>query len=116
MDERLAGSSYRYGYSAEIGRGFESTALRKHDLHEGRVSVHSEGPQRHFLEPVFVPRSADAGEDDGWVMAYVFDADKNSSDVVILNARDFDGEPLATIELPRRVPYGFHGNWLADEP
>ena len=47
-------------------------------------------------------------------MAYVYDEDKDSSDVVILNAQDFDGEPAATISLPRRVPYGFHGNWVAD--
>jgi carotenoid cleavage dioxygenase len=114
MDERRAGSNYRYGYSSAIGSSFESLGLRKHDLAEQRVVSHDQGPKRHFLEPVFVPRSDDAGEDDGWVMAYVFDEDKNSSDVVILNAADFGGEPVATIELPRRVPYGFHGNWLAD--
>ncbi|MGH7896969.1 MAG: carotenoid oxygenase family protein, partial [Candidatus Binatia bacterium] len=31
----------------------------------------------------------------------------------ILDARDFTGEPLARVRLPHRVPYGFHGNWLA---
>ena len=34
-------------------------------------------------------------------------------DVVILNAQDFTGEPLATVHLPQRVPFGFHGNWVA---
>lgn len=114
VDERRAGSLYRYGYSAAMGPGFQSTALRKRDLQEGRTSIHSQGPQRHFLEPVFVPRGDDAAEDDGWIMAYVYDADRDSSDVVILDAQDFDGEALATIELPRRVPYGFHGNWVPD--
>jgi len=24
------------------------------------------------------------------------------------------GEPVACIELPSRIPLGFHGNWIAD--
>jgi carotenoid cleavage dioxygenase len=36
------------------------------------------------------------------------------SDVVILDAQDFDGEPIATIRLPVRVPFGFHGGWAPD--
>jgi carotenoid cleavage dioxygenase len=66
------------------------------------------------MEPVFVPRTPDAEEDDGWVLAYTYDADTNRSDVVILEARDFTGEPIATIHLPTRVPFGFHGNWIPD--
>ncbi|MEL6983558.1 MAG: carotenoid oxygenase family protein, partial [Actinomycetota bacterium] len=31
---------------------------------------------------------------------------------VILSAADVAGEPLATIHLPRRVPFGFHGSWV----
>jgi carotenoid cleavage dioxygenase len=34
--------------------------------------------------------------------------------VVVLDAQDFAGEPVATIHLPARVPFGFHGSWLPD--
>ena len=34
------------------------------------------------------------------------------SDLVILNAQDVAGEPAAVLEVPRRVPAGFHGNWV----
>jgi carotenoid cleavage dioxygenase len=114
LDERRAGKPYRFGYTTEIGQGLVGQGLRKHDLREGRVTVHDPGPNRHFMEPVFVPRQDAAEEDDGWVMAYVHDAEQGAGEVVILNARDFDGEPVATISLPRRVPYGFHGNWVPD--
>jgi carotenoid cleavage dioxygenase-like enzyme len=113
LDERRAGSAYRYGYTV-ASRGAELMGgLIKHDLVEGRTEIHDQGSARSFLEAVFVPRHAEAAEDDGWVMAYAYDADKDSSDVVILNAQDFSGEPAATIHLPRRVPFGFHGNWVA---
>ena len=32
---------------------------------------------------MFVPRSGATGEDDGYIMSYVFNAKRNSSDVVI---------------------------------
>jgi carotenoid cleavage dioxygenase len=47
-------------------------------------------------------------------MSYVFDAPRNATDVVILSAQQFAGEPLAVIELPVRVPFGFHGAWVPD--
>ena len=60
-----------------------------------------------------MPRTPDAAEDEGWVLAYVYDAATNE------RRRDparagFRGEPIATIDLPTRVPYGFHGNWIPD--
>jgi hypothetical protein len=49
-----------------------------------------------------------------WILSYVYDAGRDQSDVVILDARDFGGDPVATIRLPVRVPYGFHGGWVPD--
>jgi carotenoid cleavage dioxygenase len=49
-------------------------------------------------------------------MTYVYDAPTDTSDLVVLDADDLGGAPVATIHLPRRVPYGFHGNWLPHEP
>jgi carotenoid cleavage dioxygenase-like enzyme len=114
LDERRAGRSYRYGYTTAVGDAFAMGGLIKHDLHKGTSERQQQGAQRMFMEPVFVPRHTDAAEDDGWVLAYLYDESKDSSDVVILNAQDFSGEPVATIHLPRRVPFGFHGNWVAD--
>ena len=59
-----------------------------------------------------MPREGAKAEDDGFVMSYVYDATTDKSDIVILDAQDFAGDPLATIHLPARVPYGFHGNWV----
>jgi carotenoid cleavage dioxygenase len=113
-DERLVGKPYRYGYTTGLADGFAFGGIFKHDLREGATLVHSEGAARSFMEPVFVPSSEDAAEDDGYVMVYVHDASTNKADVVILHAQDFTAGPVATIHLPQRVPFGFHGNWVPD--
>jgi carotenoid cleavage dioxygenase len=63
---------------------------------------------------VFVPRHDGAEEADGWLMGYRYDKTADTSDLVILDATDVDGTPVAEVHLPRRVPFGFHGNWLPD--
>ena len=113
-DERLIGRKHRYGYGAAFGDSAEHGPAFKHDLVAGTCEVHDYGAGRVTLEPVFVPASDNAAEDDGWVMSYVYDATTDRSDVVILHAQDFTAEPVATIHLPQRVPFGFHGNWVPD--
>ncbi|MBV8074843.1 MAG: carotenoid oxygenase family protein [Planctomycetaceae bacterium] len=123
----FAGRPYRYGYTARssiTARPHGDTAPRrpdadagpaiKHDLERQSSEVHDYGPGRVTAEPVFVPRPDAVAEDDGWILSYVYDAGRDRSDVVILDARDFGGDPVATIRLPVRVPYGFHGVWVPD--
>ncbi len=113
FDTRLGGQNYRFGYTAHL-RDRQLGPIMKHDLHSGRTEVHDFGAGCASREPIFVPRTADAAEDDGYVLSYVYDANRNTSDVVILAAQDFAGEPVAVVELPVRVPFGFHGDWIAD--
>ncbi len=90
------------------------TGLIKYDLASGRSEVHDFGPGRQPGEGVFVPDSSASGEDEGYIVAYVYDGARDGSDLVILDASRFSGPPVATIPLPQRVPFGFHGNWVAD--
>ena len=115
FDERRAGLAHRYGYAVEraLERG-AGTTLVKYDLRRGATTVHDFGTGHAPAEPVFVPASSTAGEDEGWLLSYVYDAARDSSDLVILDAADFTGKPVATVSLPQRVPFGFHGSWLPD--
>jgi carotenoid cleavage oxygenase len=114
VDERVVGRPHRYGYAAKVGEGFSHGPLLKHDLKEGTTAVHDFGAGRVTGEGVFVPRTSNAAEDDGWVLAIVYDAGSDSSDLVILDAQDFTGVPVASVRLPQRVPFGFHGNWVPE--
>jgi len=65
-------------------------------------------------EAVFVPRAHDAGESDCLFIADVDSTETGTSALHILNAEDIDGEEQAGIELPKRVPAGFNGNWVPE--
>jgi carotenoid cleavage dioxygenase len=118
VDDRLGGLAHRYGYAVintrDDGRGLRLTGLVKYDLATGKSEVHDFGPGRQPGEGVFVPASANAGEEEGYVLAFVYDAARDGSDFVVLDASRFAGPPIATVPLPQRVPFGFHGNWVPD--
>lgn len=113
-DDRLVGQPYRFGYTVGSDGG-EGPGFR-HDLLRGTTEVHDFGPGSASQEMVFVPRHPEAAEDDGWILSYVHNGQRNAAEVVILNAADFSGEPQAVIPLPQRVPFGFHGNWIPERP
>jgi carotenoid cleavage dioxygenase len=116
VDPRVVGRRHRYGYAVETvdGIGPQHMALVKYDQAKGSSLVHDFGAGREPAEAVFVPRAASAAEDDGWIMTYVYDAARDTSDFVVLAASDFTASPVATVPLPQRVPFGFHGSWIPD--
>jgi carotenoid cleavage dioxygenase-like enzyme len=63
-------------------------------------------------EAEFVAAADASNEDAGWLMSIVTEHDGSGSELLILDAEGL--EPVASVQLPRRVPAGFHGNWLAD--
>jgi carotenoid cleavage dioxygenase-like enzyme len=109
----LSSKPYRFGYSVAVADG-GFPRIFKHDLKSGLSVAFELGAGRHAGEPYFVPRDGADSEDDGYLMCFVFDAPSERSELVILDARDDAAPPLARIHLPTRVPYGFHGSWLAD--
>ena len=87
-------------------------ALIKYDLAKGTSEHHVYGQGRTGGEGVFVPRPDSTGEDDGWLVTYVHDAASGTSELVVVETRDFRAPPVARVLLPGRVPYGFHGTWM----
>ena len=106
IDDRLAGLQARYTVSVAGDR------LVRYDLTDGTAAEHDFGRGTPG-EAVFVPSvSGTADESNGCYLTYVYDPDRDGSELVILDASDFGGAPVATVHLPQRVPYGFHGNWI----
>ena len=70
------------------------------------------GPAVHSGEWLFVPADNGTEQDAGWLLAYVTDEATNKSDLSIIDATAVEQGPIARVELPQRVPYGFHGTWV----
>jgi carotenoid cleavage dioxygenase-like enzyme len=122
-DDRFAGRPYRHGWymaniqsknplrSTELIRLMHN-AIAHIDLKTGKRAVRMLDPGDAAGEPVFVPRSASAPEGDGYIIALVYRAENDASELLILNAQDVAGEPAAVLKVPRRVPTGFHGSFV----
>jgi carotenoid cleavage oxygenase len=117
MNDRYAGRRHRYGYTSETDVADSwvgHRGLRKHDLVAGSTERHDVGAGRAAGEPVFAAATSDTNEDDGWVLSFIYDAHRDASDLIIVDATNFEAAPVATVHLPRRVPFGFHGSWIPD--
>ena len=116
IDDRLTGQPHRYVYALElrdiVNGAPTSSLLRKFDLATHRSVAHDFGPGRVGGEAIFVPRLQSSDEDDGYAITYVYDGNRNASELIVLDAADFGAPALATVLLPRRVPYGIHANWF----
>ncbi len=111
FDWRRGTRKHRYTYFAGNGgpaRLFN--AVVKVDTETGETTSCDLGPSS-VGEPLFIPRSHDAAEDDGWLLALNHQLDEDRSQLVVFDARDLDHGPLATAWLDHHIPWGFHGTF-----
>ncbi|MBI1213091.1 MAG: carotenoid oxygenase [Alphaproteobacteria bacterium] len=115
IDDRWTGLKHRHGYAGAItgaklpGSPFDTIA--HYDLKTGAREIWKPGAGNFVMEPVVAPRGP--GEANGYVLTLVYRSETNLSDLVVLDAKNIAAGPVATAKLPVRVPFGFHGNWLA---
>jgi carotenoid cleavage dioxygenase len=114
VNEQYLGYETRYGYTARAASGpiprFDG--LLKYDFVTDHCQSHQFGAERYGGEAVFVPQPNATAEDDGWLLTFVYDQGEETSELVVLSAQDLT-TPIARIIMPQRVPYGFHGTWIA---
>ncbi|KAL6912270.1 hypothetical protein ACP4OV_001075 [Aristida adscensionis] len=72
------------------------------------------GPGCFAGEPFFVPDDVEGegNEDDGYVVCYVHNERTGDNRFVVMDARSPALDIVAEVQLPARVPYGFHGLFL----
>lgn len=121
VDPRRVSLPHRYGFTTSVGDTDIDTleslddarpSLIRYDLSNGRSQEHKLEAGHIPGEFSPVPRSADADEADGVLIGYEYDRSTGLSNLLIVDTQSM--ETLATVHLPSRIPFQFHGNWIAD--
>lgn len=117
VNRNLLGRKTQFAYLALAEPWPKVSGFAKVDLSTGEVKKYMYGDQRFGGEPLFLPKTSQLGscseEDDGYILAFVHDEKEWKSRLQIVNAVNMKLE--AEIELPSRVPYGFHGTFLSSK-
>ena len=92
-------------------KGISFNSITRYDYKTGNKEVFSLSELDAVGEPIFVPKSPDADEGVGYVIALGYLGEENRSDLMIFDAENISSGPIARAMLPHRIPYGFHGNW-----
>ncbi|XP_024397835.1 9-cis-epoxycarotenoid dioxygenase NCED3, chloroplastic [Physcomitrium patens] len=115
MNPQFVGVKTQFIYLAIVEPWPKVSGIAKVDLQSGQVVArHDYGTDRYGGEPVFVPRTSDsnAAEDDGFLLAFCHNEASGESELLVLDAATPSLEPVASVKLPSRVPYGFHGAFI----
>jgi len=117
INDELACRQTRYLYNTlarDWAFEFNFNGVIKYDLESGSSAQFVHGPGQTSGEHVFAPYPDGCAEDDGWLLSVVSDQATRTSVLAVLDARDVAAGPVARVKLPRRVPIGFHANWLPE--
>ncbi|KAH7863344.1 hypothetical protein Vadar_016275 [Vaccinium darrowii] len=129
VNESYIGRKQQFVYGALLGSTMKVSKIIKFDLHAEPESGKAElevggnvqgmfdlGPGRFGSEAVFVPRKLGitSEEDDGYLIFFVHDEASGKSEVNLIDAKTMSADPVAVVELPTRVPYGFHALFVTE--
>lgn len=114
INPSLVGKFNQYAYALASSNTTEPDfkEIVKYDLKNDTSEVYSYGTGKFGAEPVFVAAEGAQSEDEGYLLSLVYNQETDNSDLIILNAKELNFGPLATVHLPQRVPFGFHGEWF----
>jgi all-trans-8'-apo-beta-carotenal 15,15'-oxygenase len=114
FDWRRGSDQHRYSYLAALaGTSPTPNAVIKLDHVTGSEKAHVLPNGHAVSEPIFVPRSTTADEDDGWLLAVAYDPTVHRSRLLILDATNPQGEAVFVGHLPHHIPQGFHGTFTS---
>ena len=116
----FSGVQTKYAYhqkiplSAEGGHTLRFNGLVKYNNETGQYQEWNYGDGVFGSESVFAPvkgATQTGEEDDGYVITVVTDSTDWQSQALVFDGKDIQQGPIARVQLPHRVPFGFHAAW-----
>lgn len=127
MEERLGDRIVEFGminpaYLMDKSRYVWSTTTRpgwflfngycRHDTQTGEEQVFELPEGVYASESPMIPRKDASAEDDGYLITFLIDENKGSSECAILDASDVSKGPICRIALPHKISSGVHATWV----
>ncbi|MFK7950900.1 MAG: carotenoid oxygenase family protein [Saprospiraceae bacterium] len=117
INHRFRGQKYRFGYATKVNNNNDSafahfTELVQYDFEKNVYKIHRLPKGYTIGEPTFVPHPHKSDEAEGVIVAFAYDKNTETSKLIIIEPLNFDKAPMAVVNLPFRVPNGFHGDWI----
>lgn len=107
---------HRYVYSAiPTPDRFQFDGLTRNDMQTGETQDYMFGEGRYGSEPGFAPRIGGSDEDDGYVVSIIMDVKADTSEFVMLDAKNIAAGPVCRVMLPERISSGTHSTWAHGE-
>jgi carotenoid cleavage dioxygenase len=112
VNQERAGKPYRYAYNMTTRPGwFLFDGVVKVDLETGAEERYAFGDGVFGSETPMAPRSGATDEDDGYLLTFTTDMNRDCSECLVLDARDVAAGPIARVRLPERIASGTHSCW-----
>ncbi|CAN1249155.1 9-cis-epoxycarotenoid dioxygenase NCED2, chloroplastic [Linum perenne] len=111
VNRNRLGRKSQFAYLAIAEPWPKVSGFAKVDLITGEIQKYIYGDGKYGGEPFFLPKDPNSNkEDEGYILTLVHDEEKWTSELRIVNAVNMELE--ASVKLPSRVPYGFHGTFI----
>lgn len=112
INQRFAGRRNRFAYSTTARPGwFLFTGFIKHDLDTGRSEAVMLEDGRYASEAPFAARRGAQAEDDGYLVSFITDETRGTSECILIDCRRFADGPVCRIALPHKISSGTHAHW-----
>lgn len=113
---RLTGRKTRFGYLVDHSETtiLQWAGVRKFDLHTGADLGGWSDDSQHswYSEPWFAEADQPTAEDDGYVITFQWNDALKRQTLDIFDAKNLATGPIAQLEMPVRLPTGFHACWI----
>ena len=112
INQNFAGRPYRYTYNMTTQPGwFLFDGIVKADLETGVQQRYAFGDGVFGSETPMAPRAGSVDEDDGYLVTFTTDMQRDCSECLVLDAHDIAAGPIARVRLPERISSGTHSWW-----
>ncbi|HLH68738.1 MAG TPA: carotenoid oxygenase family protein [Candidatus Dormibacteraeota bacterium] len=122
VDRRVLTQAYRHGFmiakdrsrpvNPEVAVGLSYNTIAHIDHLTGEVETYYVGEDAAVQEPVFVPRSLDAPEGDGYLLTVINRFPQARGEMVVFDTARLAAGPVATVRVPLFLRPVFHSTWV----